>query len=994
MNLLVSDFDPFRRSQDTRYDVKETPAATNVNVPDTPTVRNVAKPTTGMGVPISFGVNLPDVTAEDPFMVGKFVEVPMDQGKRPTVVSGVGGSNMIVENKPKTVDIATSQQESFRIDSSNTNQVSTVDVQAPAVGPVPNIQQRVRQEPDLPFSRQPIIETQPAVDFMSSFLSQPIDPTRRGNGQKTVDTQTDISIVPLESQQTVSEPAQTLAQDAKSRDWRSFISTFLMGGGPGLEQMGHASFGPMDNTGLSGIGGQSQSSFTGSNTNLDASSQGQMSSSSTSQADIGSQGQMNVLASGSTDRQMDVSGMGSMDRQMDVSGMSSMDSQMGVSGTLSTESQMGVTGMRPMDRQMDVSGMRSMDSQMGVSGTRSIDSQMDVSGMRSMDNQMNMAGTRSIDSQMDVSGTRSMDNQMNMAGTRSMDRQMGVSGTPSMGSQMDASGTPSMGSSQMDVSRPVSMDRQAVGDLSRSQNQISDISTGLSSNLVQDKMYGSKPQLTDTITDQTSGQYAGQMENQLLSSIDTYKRASLDQSNGLSQGQIQEPRIVTADQSAPKEVKMADSTLIDSNPLVIDLTSSGIPADNVIPTGGVQASGINVGLDVGANTQYDIAQNTQGQMENVVGLSETRPMDMPQAAEVTGVSTKVSPFDASSSDSASALDLGLSDKPLTSFEGASPSDLQKLKLLEVAQRLLLQERGIQDPQAGSQTQTFTPLGMTGGLDSILSSLNQGNNMGEMIRSSLNQGSSQTLGMTSAQFADIASTKTSKENTPITKLADTTPKKNFQLGEWSSGVPVGTGGQDSVPIGNIFAGRFLQSGTELPLVGGTAVSPTAGIPIGQSLASKVLSTLSASTSGESATTGSRGGGLIIKDKLPISFQRPCNAVRDPASKYHFYRTVGAGRIRFRCALGTAFDDGTCECSIRVVSSGKVPFSFYMYSVTFPSDNSTQVVEYLVIISVAILVTVLQGNSDELYAIGILFAIVICTKNKSVLRTLFILSHEQK
>ena len=930
MDWLVSDFDPFRRNQDTRYDVKETPAVTNVNVPDTPTVRNVAKPTTGMGVPISFGVNLPDVTAEDPFMVGKFVEVPMDQGKRPTVVSGVGGSNMIVENKPKTVDIATSQQGSIRIDSSNTNQVSTVDVQAPAVRPVPNVQQRIRQEADLPFSRQPIIETQPAVDFMSSFLSQPIDPTRRGNGQKTVDTQTDISIVPLESQQTVSEPSQTLAQDAKSRDWRSFISTFLMGGGPGLEQMGPASFGPMDNTGLSGIGGQSQSSFSGSNTNLDASSQGEMLSTSTSQADIGSQGQMNALAAGS------------MDRQMDVSGIGSMDSRTSVSGSRSTDRQMDMPGTHSIDGQMDVSGMRSMDNQMNVAGTRSIDSQMDVSGMHSMD------------SQIGVSGMRSMDSQIGVSGSRSMDSQMGVSGTPLMGSQMDVSATPSMGR-QTDVSGTVSIDRQAIGDLSRSQNQISDISTGLSSNLVQDKTYGSKPHLPDTITAETGGQSAGQMENQLLSSIDTYKRASLDQSNVLSQGQIQEPHIVTADHSAPKEVKMADSALIDSNPRVIDLTSSGMSAVNVIPTGGVQASGINVALDAGTNTQYDIAQSGQGQMENVVGLSETRPMDMPQAAEATSVSTKVSPLDASSSASASAIDLGLSEKPLTSFEGASPSDLQKLKLLEVAQRLLLQERGIQDPQAGSQTQTFTPLGMTGGLDSILSSLNQGNNMGDMIRSSLNQGSSQTLGMTSAQLAEIASTKAPQENPPITKPTDTTPKKNFQLGEWSSGVPVGTGGQDSVPIGNIFAGRFLQSGTELPSVGGTAVSPTAGIPIGQSFESNVLSMLSASTSGESATTGSRGGGLIIKDKLPISFQRPCNAVRDPTSKYHFYRTVGAGRIRFRCALGTAFDDGTCECSIRVVSSGKVPFSFYMYSVKFPSDNSTQVVEYLVIISVAILVT---------------------------------------
>ena len=695
-----------------------------------------------MGVPVSFGVNLPGVPADDPFVIGSFVEVPMDKEKRPSVVSGIDGSHMIVENPPNSVDITTSKQDSVMFGSSTSEQASVVNMGAPIVRQKPIVQPRIRQEPDLPLSRQPIIETQPAVDFMSSFLSQPIDPTRRGNRQKTVDTQTDISIVPLENQPSVAEPSQTLAQDAKSRDWRSFISSFLMGGGAGFDQFGPASFG----------------------------------AASTGQVDIGSQGQMKAATTGTMDTQMDVTG--------------------------------------------------TLDSQMSHSATSKQDRIVDIEASRPRD-----VSVVPFDSQM-------MDN-----------------------------------------------------------------------------IYGAKPQKADTLTDQTAGQYAAQMENQLLGSIDTYKRASQDQTGVLSQGQIQEHRIVKTDTAVPKEV-----TIADSNPQVIDLTSSGSSAVDVMPTSGIQTSDLSVGIDVGANTQYDIAQNNQGQMENIVGLSETRPMDMAQTAETTGVSANVSPIDASSSASASPLDLGLSEKPLTSFEGASPSDLQKLKLLEVAQRLLLQERGIKDPQAGSQVQTFTPLAMTGGLDSILASLNQQNNMGEMIRSSLNQGAAQSSGMASASMTDVASSQASTESQTITQQAERTPKKNFQLGEWSSGVPVGPGGQDSVPIGNIFAGRFLQSGTELPSVGGTPVSPTAGIPIGQSVASKVLSTISSSSSGESIVSASRGGGVAIKDKLPISFEKPCTAFRDPSSKYHFYRTVGAGRVRFRCALGTAFDEGTCECSIRVISNG--------------------------------------------------------------------------
>ena len=909
-----------------------------------------------MGVPVSFGLNLPSVpverTPEEPFVVDSFVEVPIDLGTRPKMVSGVqSGSIVTLRNEPKSVDIATSKQDSIRFDRSDSNQVSMVDTRAPAER-WPRVQQTVRKEPEPPISRQPIIETQPAVDFMSTFLSQPIDPTRRGDRQKTVDTQTDISIVPLENQQSVAGPSQTLAQDAKSRDWRSFISSFLMGGDPGFEQLGPPAFGPVDSTGLSGMRGPSQSGFgvPSANQMMDVSSQGQMAGLSRSQMDVGSQGQMDVSVTGSMDRQAIGDVSRSQNNQMggrspSLSGNEIRSQTYDQMDRLSRQTD---TKIKPQvtDTIMDQGQMAGLSSsQMDVGSQR----QMDVSVTGSMDRQAIGDVSRSQNNQMSGRSQSLSGNEVRSQNYDQMDRLSRQTDTKIKPHVMDtimdhgqmaglSRSQMDVGShGQMDVSETGSMDRQAIGDVSRSQNnQMSGRSQSLSGNEVRSQNYGQmdrlsrqtdtkiKPQVTDTIMDQTRGQFSRQVEGRQLGSLDMAGGASLDTSSGLSLGQIQEPRFVTADQSIPQDVGRVDSNFPDSKPTVIDLTSSGSPSgDRTIsfnPVKGIRDANLPGGVqtrgpDLGMNIQYDVAKSSQNQMENVIGLSDTRPLDMPQAAEATSVPSKVTAMDSSLSASSSPLDIGLSNKPLTSFEGASPSDLQKLKLLEVAQRLLLQERGIKDPQAGTQVQTFTPLGMSGGLESILMSLNQANNMGEMIKSSLSQGSSQTP-MTSAQ--------TPKDSLDIVEPTTTAPKRNVKLGEWSSGVPVGTERQDSVPIGNIFAGRFLQSGTGIPSVGGGSVSPTVGIPISQSLAAKVASTLSSSATAET-TTGTRGGGLVIKDKLPVAFQRQCNAVRDPTSKYHFYRTVGAGRIRFRCALGTAFDVETCECSIRVISNGKLVIS---------------------------------------------------------------------
>lgn len=48
---------------------------------------------------------------------------------------------------------------------------------------------------------------------------------------------------------------------------------------------------------------------------------------------------------------------------------------------------------------------------------------------------------------------------------------------------------------------------------------------------------------------------------------------------------------------------------------------------------------------------------------------------------------------------------------------------------------------------------------------------------------------------------------------------------------------------------------------------------------------------------------------------------CRYIPDPSSRYFFIYKNGKTVHRFRCALGTAFDEMTCECSIRVNDDGK-------------------------------------------------------------------------
>jgi hypothetical protein len=48
---------------------------------------------------------------------------------------------------------------------------------------------------------------------------------------------------------------------------------------------------------------------------------------------------------------------------------------------------------------------------------------------------------------------------------------------------------------------------------------------------------------------------------------------------------------------------------------------------------------------------------------------------------------------------------------------------------------------------------------------------------------------------------------------------------------------------------------------------------------------------------------------------------CRFKPDPTSEYYFVYKDGINQHRFRCALGSAFDEMTCECSIRVSDHGK-------------------------------------------------------------------------
>ena len=538
--------------------------------------------------------------------------------------------------------------------------------------PLQEPQRPIKLEPEPVVSRQPIIQTQPAVDFMSSFLSQPIDPTRRENRQQTVDITSNIDNTQVETARSVA-PSQTLVQDAKSQDWNTFISSFLMGSA-GFDQFGGQSSGPME--------GPNPNQGSGSIAPLQESQSSNQKFAEFSPEPIVSieQGSPSVQTSSPSLEQVNI---------------------------LPLENT-GGSGYAP-------------DSQLNTHNVRP-----DVVTYKENAN-------------------------------------------PTEGSQV-----------------------------------VSD---------------------------------ANLTNNPLVSGTDI------------------------------PFVSKPVNTIDDSQ--------------------------------AGRNTGYQVSMSSPNEMGNVIGFTGTRPLDTPQTAEITSVDTKITsaePFKTAESN----LALGLSDQPLTSFEGATASDLQKLKLLEVAQRLLLQERGIKDPQADSQIQTFTPQGMPGSIDNLLATLNQANSLADMIKKSLVQGQS-------------------IQTTVMPDTTTTSPPRNIKLGEWSSGVAAGGGvpneRSSGVPIGNIFAGRFLQNGIGLPSVSGSpdtlSLDLSGGIPIGQS--NVVDKPVDTSTSG--------AGGFSIVDKLAQPYQQECKAVKDPTSKFHFYRLVGAGRVRFRCALGTAFDEQTCQCSIIVMTHGK-------------------------------------------------------------------------
>ena len=763
--ILILGITPRREPIDVKYKTADKPSPAEKPTMGVPL---------GMGVPITFGFNLPGPSVDPEPLQPASAAVdskPSDQvGVHPEVVSGLEGGTFVTLSADSTVDSTmASSSQSIGSTTSNVGQ-STASEQVSAgsssniqrsMETTQNSQKTVRREPQRPISRQPIIETQPAVDFMSTFLSQPIDPTRRGDRQKTANVQTDISIVPLENQKSVG-PSQTLVQDGKSRDWRSFISSFLMGG-PGFDQMG----GP---------------------------------------------------------------------------------------------------GMDPM-------GGSSMDQTSG--------------------------------SAMDQISSQPTEQTQNPS-ARMMDRQMG-------GSTQDI-----IGGSAVDQTR--------VQVMNEMQNQP-----------ISQPAITFTPEVIDTavkpINNEGMRQPAESVSGQSGSSfVANVGETPLGQPGDISMGQVQKPRSVIQDQINVKNTAPIGDRVIDfKDPFVNSKPFQGpdsgnTGAQNIMPSPGrvpdrVDSAG---GMQVGINTDYQVAVDPQ--VQNVIGLSDTRPLDVPRPAETTSISTRMTPIDSSNPVAPTPVDLGLSETPLTSFEGASNTDLQKLKLLEVAQRLLLQERGIKDPQATSQVQTFTPQGMPGSVENLLASLNQVNSMADMIKKSLTEAA--------AQRTNGGSTGNLLNNIKPTNA----PPKNVEIGEWSSGIPVelGLGNErarlNSVPIGNIFAGRFLQSGAGLPSVKRDSItSPSdrtgGGIAIGQSLNSL--------PSTNQVTP--RGGGFVVKNKLPLSYyQRDCRAVKDPTSRYHFFRTVGNGRIRFRCALGTAFDEDTCECSTRVYSYGKSIEYFITVSLVPPYD----------------------------------------------------------
>lgn len=65
------------------------------------------------------------------------------------------------------------------------------------------------------------------------------------------------------------------------------------------------------------------------------------------------------------------------------------------------------------------------------------------------------------------------------------------------------------------------------------------------------------------------------------------------------------------------------------------------------------------------------------------------------------------------------------------------------------------------------------------------------------------------------------------------------------------------------------------------------------------------------------TSRQASGMRIGVLAPAA---ECRYMPDPASRYYFIYKNGVTQHRFRCALGTAFDEMTCECSIRVNDHG--------------------------------------------------------------------------
>ena len=80
------------------------------------------------------------------------------------------------------------------------------------------------------------------------------------------------------------------------------------------------------------------------------------------------------------------------------------------------------------------------------------------------------------------------------------------------------------------------------------------------------------------------------------------------------------------------------------------------------------------------------------------------------------------------------------------------------------------------------------------------------------------------------------------------------------------------------------------------------------------------------------TSRQGTGMRIGVLAPVA---ECRYQPDPSSRYYFIYKNGVTQYRFRCALGTAFDEMTCECSIRVNDHGKFYHHFPHLTTKIPN-----------------------------------------------------------